>query len=361
MAINLNTPSMYVKGTADIWVFDIQTGDVVGYSNKLDTSSLSSSVNTGEIRAGLGAPVVMTIPDSATFTGEVTAQDFSLEARQLQTGGTLKYNGTGVYRENITATGATLTVSKQPVAAYGESSTSEKYSCFVGTDGVNYGVDPETKQVQGFAAETGKTYCVMYFAEMASAKELAIPTAFAPSVNRIMIRMACYSENGSNASNSSFAGYLYIHLPRAKFNGDVATDGSQTSNATTAWTFTTLAYNEADVSCAECAMDNSVLGYMVFVPCGDVAQAVKALVVVGGGVSVPIGKTAQIPVYYVMDDNTLVTPQYSDLTYVSGTPGKATVSDKGVVSGVAVGDTNVTITVTSKPTISAIASVTVTA
>lgn len=86
MAFRLDNPSMFIKGTADLWAFNPQTGDVDGYTDKLDTTNLTSSANNGEIRAGLGAPVAIYIPDSAAFGGEVTAQDFSLEARQFQTG-----------------------------------------------------------------------------------------------------------------------------------------------------------------------------------------------------------------------------------------------------------------------------------
>ena len=92
--MKLNNSSLYVKGTADMWAHDVKTGDLIGYTNKIDSSKLSTSCNAGEIRAGIGAPVVINIPDSSAFKGEVTAADFSLEARQLATGGTLRYNGT---------------------------------------------------------------------------------------------------------------------------------------------------------------------------------------------------------------------------------------------------------------------------
>lgn len=362
MAFKLNNPSVYVKGTADIWAFNTETGDVEGYSNKLDTANITSSTNNGEIRAGLGAPVVINLPDSATFTGEITAQDFSLQARQFQTGGTLSYNGTVPFRETITATGTTLTVTNTPVAAYGEPSSNPTYSCYVGDDGVNYQVNPTTKQIVNFTAQEGQSYCVMYFIEAASAQELTVPTVFSPGIKRVMIRMAAYSAQGDSALNSSFVGYVYIHLPRAQFvGGDAGINGSQTENATTTWTFSALAYDEADVTCAECAQDNSVLGYIVYAPCGDTAQSVQSLVVMGGLVTVAEEATAQIPVYYVMPDNSLVTPNYADLTYVSTAQGTATVSTTGVVTGVAAGSTTVNISITSRPSVKTVCNVTVTA
>ena len=362
MAFNLNYAPMYVKGTADIWAFNMQTGDVAGYSNKLDTSTLNSTANNGEIRAGLAAPVVINLPDSASLAGEVTAQDFSLQARQFQTGGNLAYNGTVMVQEQITATGTTLTVTDTPVAAYGEPSSNPTYSCYVGTDGVNYQVNPTTKQIVNFTAEEGQTYCVSYFIEAASAQELTIPTVFQPGVYRVMIRMAVYMAQGTSSQQSSFAGWLYVHIPRAQFiDGDGGVNGSQTTNATTSWKFTALSYNEADVTCSVCAQNNSVLGYMVFAPCDYATAAVTGLAIVGGGVTVAEEGTQQVPVLYIMADGTTVTPNYSDLTFESKATGTATVSPTGLVTGAAEGSTTINVSVTAKPSITAICPVTVTA
>ena len=366
MAVQLNKTSVYVKGTAEIWIRDIVTGDFIGYSNKIDASNFSSSVNAGEIRAGLGAPVVITIPDSASFSGEVTATDFSLEARQLATGGNLKYNGVAPVMENITATDTSLKITGTPVADYGESSDAATYACYVGSDGVNYGVDPKTKVVQGFTAQAGQTYCVRYFIQLASAQELTIPTQFNPTVARITVKMAVYGAQGGSAMNGSRIGNLYMHIPRAQFiNGDVGVNGSQTEAATTPWSFSALSYDEADVTCSECATDKSVLGYMVFVPCGTDAatRAVKALAIVGGVVTVKAGESAQTPVFYVMENNELVMPNYADLTFkVAGDGGAyAKVGEHtGLINGSSAGSTTITVTMTSKPALTATANVTVT-
>ena len=366
MAVQLNRSPLYVKGTAEMWVRDIVTGDFIGFSNKIDTSNFTSSVNAGEIRAGIGAPIVINIPDSATFSGEVTANDFSLEARQLATGGNLKYNGTAPYQETITATDTTLKVTRDPVSAYGEPSDASTYTCFVGSDGVNYTVDPKTKVVQGFTAQKGQTYCVRYFVELASAQELSIPTQFNPTVANVTIKMAVYGAQGGNAMNGSRVGNLYIVIPRAQLlNGAVGVNGSQTEAATTPWSFSALAYDEADVTCSECALDNSVLGYMVYVPCGTDAatRAVKALAIVGGIITVKAQETAQTPVFYVMEDNEVVTPNYSDLTFKVAEDGGsyATVGEHtGVITGSSAGSTTITVTVTAKPTLTATANVTVT-
>lgn len=370
MAVALNNNAIYVKGTAEMWVHDFASGDLIGHSNKIDTSNFTSSVNAGEIRAGLGAPIVFQIPDSSTFTGEVTSADFSLEARQLITGGKLSYNGTAPIMEKITATTTTLTVSRTPVAAYGEPSSNETYSCYVGNDGINYGVNPSTKEIQNFTAEVGKTYCVTYYSELASARELTIPSAFSPTVARVTVKMAVYGAQGKEAMNGSRIGYLFIYIPQASFaSGDFGVNGSQTETANTSWSFQAMAYDEADETCSVCANDNSVFGYMVYVPCGTNAEmsAVKGLAVVGGVVSVAENETVQIPVKYIMDDNSLINPRYADLTFVSAATATATVNEEGVITGVAAGSTTVTVSTkalkpntTDEPLYTATANVTVT-
>lgn len=363
--MRLNNSSLYVKGTADLWAHDVRTGDLLGYTNKIDSSKLSTSCNAGAITAGLGAPVVINIPDGSAFKGEVTAADFSLSARRLATGGTLRYNGTVPYRENITAKDSALKVSRKPVPAYGESVDNGCYSCYVGNDGKNYGVDPNSKEVQGFVAEIGKTYCVLYYVTIASAQELSIPTNFSPVVARVTVKMAVYQAQGNSDKNGSLAGYLYAFIPRAQFiDGDAGVEGSQTTPANTTWNFSALAYDKTDAECSECANDQSVFGYMVYVPCGDTTQEVEGIIVMRGKVVVKAGAKAQTPVYYVMPDKSVITPDYSDLTFIMKKNGTvdstvAKVDDDGVVTGVAEGEAELEITLTSNDSVQTVCKVVV--
>jgi hypothetical protein len=60
-------------------------------------------------------------------------------------------------------------------------------------------------------------------------------------------------------------------------------------------------------------------------------------------VTVAASQSVQVPVKYVMADDSLVQPDYSDLTYTVTDTSKATVSDKGVLTGVAAGNTENTV------------------
>ena len=70
---------------------------------------------------------------------------------------------------------------------------------------------------------------------------------------------------------------------------------------------------------------------------------IQRIAVIGGQITVAVGEQLQLPVKYVMPNGTLVNPDYSDLTYTSGADATATVSATGLVEGVAVGTTDITV------------------
>lgn len=368
MAFQKNKAPRYAKGFSEASVYDIGTGNLLYWTNKLKTGSTSTSMNDGPIEGGLGNQLLANIPDTIRLTGTFEAADFSLEARGLQMGSTVQYNAKTLVRRKITAQSNKLKLPDDvtPAPAYGQASDAATYFCYVGNDGVNYGVDPKTKEIQGFTAQVGQEYCVQFYTNIFNAEQLTIPANFSPTVAYMVIKTPMYAENGTNAENSSLAGYLYGFYPRVQFiGGDAGVNGSQTDATTTSLNFTALAYNEiTDEVCSDCNSEGTVYGYLTYVPCGEDFSSVAALAIVGGAVIVKQDETAQIPVFYVMDNGELVTPKYADLTFkvAEGGDSYATVGEHtGVINGSSAGQTTITITVTAKPTISAIANVTVTA
>lgn len=364
MAFQKGKPARYAKGFSEAAVYDIVTGDLLYWTNKLKTGNTSTSMNDGAIEGGLGNKLLANIPDTIRLTGTFETAEFSLPARGLQMGSTVHYNAKSMVREKITATTTTLTVTRTPVAAYGLAADSDSFPCYVGDDGVNYGVNAQG-EVQGFTATVGQTYCVQYFADILNAETLAIPANFSPTIGYMVVKTPIYSENGASAKNSSLAGWLYGFYPRVQFiGGDAGINGSQTDASTTGLNFTALAYDElTDDVCSDCANEDSVYGYLTYVPCGDdTLSAVKALAIVGGVITLKVDGTAQTPVYYYMDNGEVVTPSYADLTFTSAAVATATVgANTGLITGVAAGSTTITVTVTKKPALTATASVTVTA
>lgn len=341
MSINLNNPDLYVKGTCETKFFNPKTNDMVYFSNKMQTSNVASSINLGAINAGPGNPTVIQIPDTPKLDVNMTAADFSLEGRALQVGSPVTYNAPEPIDEVVEAAGGKLVVSMTPCAPRGACDI----VCHINKDGKAYTIDPTTREVLGFTPTDGQKYCVHYSALNPSAKELAINTMFAPSVVRAVMKLPVFTKNGTDSMLGSLYGYLYITIPRLQFNGDVSTSGDQTNPATTVMNGTALSYDESCEQGLDCggSYAQPKLAYMVLVPVGDVTQNVEGLCVIGGAMSVAAGKTVQCPVKFVMDNDQLVQPDYTLLSYETADQATATVTAGGVVEGKVAGDTILTI------------------
>lgn len=343
---SINGMTVYAKGTMHLKCFDPTTNDLVFYSDKIITNQLQSTVNLGAINAGIGNPVVIQIPDTPSLTQTITAGDFSLQGRALSVGSTVVYNGVVPVDEAVAATGTTLTVGQTPCAPLGGCDI----VCTINNDSTSYLIDPESMQVQGFTATEGTTYCVHYYTQSATAMQMSVDTLMSPAVVRSLYTIPLYAtESGQGASNKgSHVGNAYITVPRMQFNGDVSTEGSQTTAATTNLTGTALSYNEACEAGIQCGSSASPkLAYMVVEIFGNPDQFVESLAVVGGNeLDVTYDEGTTIPVKYVMPDGSLVTPLMSNLNFAvaEGSDQYITVSPLGVVTGVTNGTGTVNIT-----------------
>ena len=368
-AITFGNPALYVKGVAERRYYDFTTGNIVGLDKVASEAAFTASANLQEITGGFGNPLVGVLPDSVRLTGTYTSQAFSLETRKLITGGAMGYNAPSPICETIVASGTTLTVSKTPCKHLGQPESDTNCWCYVKPQGAatyagtNYEVDPTTKQVVNFTATASQTYEVFYFATNASAQMLSIPEQYNPSVVTVETKYGVYANQNNSVSGGTLQGWLFFIVPRAIWTGDAGLSASQTANTTTDGSWMAISDAEDGLSCNDCTGVNKNLGYYVYVPCGDALGEVQALAIPGGGISVAQGATKQIPVKYVMPDDTLAQPIYSDLAYVSAATATATVDANGVVSGVAAGSTTVTITLTKadSTTLTTTCAVTVTA
>ena len=350
----LNNPYLYLKGTCEVTVKRPSDGQIVFQSSKVATNNFTSSVDMGEIRAGLGNPIAIQLPSNAAVNLELTTADFSMQARAMQVGTEVAYNAIVPVCASVKATGSTLTVpDAAPVAFYGDG---EKY-CYVNYDGAG---DPgkayiikDSGEVEGFTATNNATYNVLYYEQRADSQYFTISSMIAPGIYNVSAKMAVFSTEGGNSGNrGSQVGWASYIIPRMQFGGNVNTSGSQTDPATTTLSGTALSYEAAveEGECVDCNFPN--LAYMTYEPLSfNGNNAITALTVVGGNIELVVGagNAKVIPVKYVMADNTVVQPKYSDLAITSGSQSIATVSE-GVITGVSAGDTTLTIALVDEST-----------
>lgn len=361
-AINLGNPNLFVKGVAEQIFYDPATGNIVGYDNVASEAAITTSVNLQNIEGGMGNALVGVIPDTTRVTGTYTSQAFSLETRRLITGGALSYGGISPVCEEITASGATLTVTNTPAKHYAQPASDTNCWCYVKEKdattyaGTNYSVSPTTKRVTDFIATSGTVYQVFYFVSNVSARVLAVPDNFNPTMVSVQTKYGVYAKQNNSVSQGTLQGYLYVVVPNAILNGDAGLNANQTSNATTDGSWMALSPDNTMMTCAECGSTGNNLMYYIYVPCSGDDSNIIGLVVVGGDITLTdAAPTAQIPVKVVMKDGSLLQYPYTSFTYTpeGGSDNLFTVSASGVLTrGSNYGDATVMIELTSNPKLS---------
>ncbi len=348
----------YVKGVYEMKVFSPATRDLLYYDNKITDSNFASSVNMGELMAGVGNPTVIQLPDTAKINVTMTAQDVDLRSRQLQTGGLLSWNGTTDTCEIVVATSATLSTSVTPVAPYGSSVV----CAYVNGSGEAYTVNPVDNTITGFTAVVGETYQLRYYIQKPTNEQLNVYTLFSPEIVTLEVKMPVFAAPSASAANTgTLVGYWHYIIPRYQFNGDITTTVNQTTAGTSVLSGQALAYDVS--STTACVAGNlSSLAYLVYEPLEDTGL-VQGMFVVGGEIALEVGKTLVAPIKLLMADGGSAQPDYTALTYATGSGGTATfsVSNTGVLTAVAEGDDQLKVTLTATPEITCVADVSVTA
>lgn len=363
--MTFGNPNLFVMGTVEQTLYAPETGNIVGYDRLANDVAVNYTFDFTDI-TGFANSLVFSIPQNTRLKGTYTSAAFSLAHRAMLTGSEINYNATSRVCETVTANSETLTVSRTPAKFYAQPASDKTGWCYVheqgaaSYDGTCYHVDLVSKSITDFTASIGKTYEVTYFTALASSQSVGLRSAAQPNVVTVVQKWAVYAAQNGSRANGTLQGYLYFIVPRALLEGDAGMDGNQTTNSKTNYNWRAIDPTENLPQCDACGNIGDYLAYYVFVPCGEETQSVVALAVVGGNIELTNGESRAIPVKYVMPDDSLVQPNYSDLLLDSTNPSVATVSN-GVVTnaGVEEGSTVIEITLVSNPDIKT--SVTVTA
>ena len=341
--IKFTDKRLFVKGTGNCLLTDPATGKIVYQSDQFSSGNITTSVTMGEIRAGLGNPIVAMIPSDAGVAVEFTAADFSLYEKAAQVGADIAYGAPVPVAQTVTATGTTLTIDVTdgaPVAALGFD-TAYCQIQVVGSsspilaDGTAYEI-AANGTISDFTATIGTTYKVWYYVSKATAQKATIGTLMDPKVLHFTASLPVYSSISSTTNSGTRIGWLYITVPALKLQANANITGDQANADTTVITGQAISYSGSvvDANTDLCGDVGSDLAYYVYSPCDD-SEIVQGLAVVGGIVSLAASSSKQIPVYFVMPDNSLVKPtSYSSgFTYTgSGLPSGTSVASTGIIS-----------------------------
>lgn len=344
-AARFGGPPLVAAHIAEQIFINPATGDIVGYDRVPVTSAFESKANLFEITGGMGNRLVGVIPDTVRVTGRWQSAAFSFRTKEMITGGFLAYGAAAPVTETVTGAVGGLRVSGTPSASLWQA-PGDGPLCYVRKHGERqykgeaYSIDAETGAVSGFTAADGEEYDVLYTAHKANAFSLPVPTAWNPVAMTIQVKIGMYSMRRDSRRAGTQAGWLYYIVPRAILSGDAGFSASQAEHAPTNGTWTAVPEKEKSVLFGDCR-ETPVCARYVYVPCADETDAVEALAVPGGGMTLRAGATAPIPVKYLMPDNTLVQADCARLGYLSRNAKVAEVSNDGLVRGAGAGETEI--------------------
>lgn len=329
------------KFVESITVSRPMSGEVLYYSNKLSEANLSTSVTLGEIRAGVGNPIIGIIPSDSNLTVEITDQNLDLAIRAYQTGGLHGYGAPTRVCQDVEATDAILGIDPSvygaPVAGQGMTEA----LCYVQTvgaestivsDGMPYQISADGT-VTGFDATRGTTYKVWYWANLPTTEYTTILADMDPSVVSVRFVYPVYSNLKEDGTGTRI-GSLEVVVPFMKFGGNAGINGNGSSNVNTTISGQAIAYQNPIVQagCGSCTDASAALAHYLYVPCSGGTDSIQGLFYLGGYVEVGPNSTKQLEFMLMVNGNP-VKPDNALMSYQAvGAPTGTSVSSGGLIT-----------------------------
>ena len=347
-----------LAGVGNVEFIDKSSGEMICTSKTLVSSGINFSVNAQDVRGGLANKLLAQYFTDSAMSLNMEDALFSLEYLALNAGGTISVGADVETTEQITVAVAnkiTVTETPKPFLSLGTIGWYKKSTegddawtkiTFVG----------DTATVNGLTV--GETVCVKYMKEDASAEQFTVSSAFIPQQCYALLTLPLFKSGTDSKSytSSSKVGEVQVEIPTFIFSG--ANELSLTSSgvANTSLNGNALATYDGNEGCD----GDGYYGRLKQVTFNkDEFDGVKSIVVAESDIELAEGESQTIEVYALYGG--VKAPRRIDnskLTFVA-TGDSATVSEGVVTATSTTGTTTVEITVTSKPSLSAQAVVTV--
>ena len=349
----------FIAGVGTVQFFDTITQQLVAVTKTSTETGFNMGVSVEDITGGNGNFLVGRYYHTSTFGLNITDCQFDMNYLALNAGSPIVASADVMKTETFTVVATnTITVSSTPVAFPSTTNVIGWYKVAGASD------DTWTKitftglnaTVSGLAI--GTTVCVTYYYADASARKFTVPASIVPStVHAIMTVPLFKSGESTSFTSSSQIGEIQVDIPQFQLDG--TQDMALTSTGAGQVALSGMALANFGSGCTV----NGYYATLTEVINGkDPLANVVSLAVADGDIDLSATYTTEtIKVYGIYNDGT--TPSIlpnSLFTFVSGTPATATVNSAGLVTKVAAsGTTNISITATTKPTLSTFAVVTV--
>jgi hypothetical protein len=344
----------FLAGAATV---DMLVGDqLIATATTLLDSSITVGSTAEEVRGGPGAKLLGKYYHTSTFDINLTDVLFKLEYFAFQTGSAIQQIADVFTSEQVTlGAGGSGTITGTPAVyqSYGTIGWAAK----PGSDAYqNITFTEKAFTVAG--AKEGDIYCVKYISTDNAARQITISSSFIPSEVTLVMTANLYRAGGrgeNDVNNSSKIGIVQVLVPRFQFNGSMELSMTSTGVANSP-----IAGSALDNPSADCS-DGGYYAIITEQLSGSSwYDNVFALAIEDSDIELATTTgTATLSVYALPLNGAAFKPPYEDLTFTSAANGTATVTQEGVVTGVAQGSTTVTVSIKNKAGVEAIANITV--
>lgn len=344
----------FLAGAATV---DMLVGDqLIATATTLLDSSITVGSTAEEVRGGPGAKLLGKYYHTSTFDVNLTDVLFKLEYFAFQTGSAIQQIADVFTSEQVTlGAGGSGTITGTPAVyqSYGTIGWAAK----PGSDAYQKITFTE-KAFTVAGAKEGDIYCVKYISTDNAARQITISSSFIPSEVTLVMTANLYRAGGrgeNDVNNSSKIGIVQVLVPRFQFNGSMELSMTSTGVANSP-----IAGSALDNPSADCS-DGGYYAIITEQLSGSSwYDNVFALAIEDSDIELATTTgTATLSVYALPLNGAAFKPPYEDLTFTSAANGTATVTQKGVVTGVAQGSTTVTVSIKNKAGVEAIANITV--
>lgn len=344
----------FLAGAATV---DMLVGDqLIATATTLLDSSITVGSTAEEVRGGPGAKLLGKYYHTSTFDINLTDVLFKLEYFAFQTGSAIQQIADVFTSEQVTlGAGGSGTITGTPAVyqSYGTIGWAAK----PGSDAYQKITFTE-KAFTVASAKEGDIYCVKYISTDNAARQITISSSFIPSEVTLVMTANLYRAGGrgeNDVNNSSKIGIVQVLVPRFQFNGSMELSMTSTGVANSP-----IAGSALDNPFADCS-DGGYYAIITEQLSGSSwYDNVFALAIEDSDIELATTTgTATLSVYALPLNGAAFKPPYEDLTFTSAANGTATVTQEGVVTGVAQGSTTVTVSIKNKAGVEAIANITV--
>lgn len=352
-------PRAFLAGVATV---DILVADqLVATANTTIDNSITIGSTAEDIRGGSGAKLLGKYYHTSTFDVNLTDVLFKLEYLAFQTGSSIQQIADLFTNEQVTlgagGTGKVLTT-PAPYQNYGTIG-------WVSTPGSDNWAKVTFAEDGTFTvanANEGDVYCVKYINTDNAARQITISSTFIPDEVTLVMTANLYRAGGrgvNDIAHSSKIGTVQILVPRFLFSGS-----QELTMTATGVSNSELSGSALDNPSADC----QATGYYAIITEKFIGASwsdnVFALAVEDSDVDLAsdagaANHTQKLSVYALPVNGSAFKPPYADLTFTSASDAVATVDAEGVVTAVGAGSTTITVAITGKAGVEAVANVTV--